>query len=266
MSHKIIDRRKSALGGQRADRKVSDVRRIFWHYTAVRRQSRAFITGHENYWRNTLGWDRGGYHYYIDADGKIYQNYNHNRITWGVSNQNWDAVHISVEANSVSNYSPAQISARDWLTRRLMKQLNVPASMVFGHNEAQSTACPGYTKAQMNGFRAQLAKGGGSTVISEDIGDGWVINEYGSQYKQVKGTWVAAYDDIEVRFHAPFRSAKSGGFMNKGYKIHYTGIVRQDGHIWLEYTLDNGKNWKYAPVKTWNRNTGKVGKDWGKWL
>ena len=262
---KIIDRRKQALGGQRNDRKVSDVKRIFWHYTAVRRQNRAFITGHENYWKNTLGWDRGGYHYYIDADGNIYQNYNHSRITWGVSNHNWDAVHISVEANSVSNYSPAQIKARDWLTRRLMKQLNVPASRVYGHNEYQQTACPGYSKQQMNAFRAQLAKGG-SPSISTNIGDGWVINEYGTQYKQVKGKWISKSDSIRTRFGGPFRSLKYGGTAKKGYIVDYTGICRQDGHIWLEYTLDKGKTYKYIPVKTWNRTTGGVGPDWGDWL
>lgn len=42
-------------------------------------------------------------------------------------------------------------------------------------------------------------------------------------------------------------------------------MCRQDGHIWLEYTLDKGKTYKYIPVKTWNSKTGAVGKDWGSW-
>ena len=75
MAYKIIDRRASALGGQRKDRALSAITTIGWHYSAVMRSVRKFITGHEEYWKNTLGWDRGGYHFYIDADANIWQNY-----------------------------------------------------------------------------------------------------------------------------------------------------------------------------------------------
>uniref|UniRef100_UPI00359F2932 N-acetylmuramoyl-L-alanine amidase n=1 Tax=Jeotgalibaca porci TaxID=1868793 RepID=UPI00359F2932 len=159
MTHTIIDRRKEAMGGQSKDRFRSAITTIVWHYTAVARKSRAFITSHERYWKNTHGWDRGGYHFYIDADGKIYQNYDYERMTWGVANNNGHTVHISVEANSAKDYSPEQIAARDWITRKIMKDLSIEASQVKGHWEVyNNTVCPGYTKSEMDVFRAKLGE------------------------------------------------------------------------------------------------------------
>lgn len=93
----------------------------------------------------------------------------------------------------------------------------------------------------------------------------WTTNRHGTQYLKTSGTWVNGSEPIMTRFHSPFQSAKQGGWARPGYKVNYTGICRQDGHIWLEYTLDKGKTYKYIPVKTWNSKTGAVGKDWGSW-
>ena len=112
MGYVINDRRASALGGQSKDRNRSAITTIVWHYSAVMRKVRKFITGHEEYWKNTLGWDRGGYHFYIDADGNIWQNYDYERITWGVYNNNGYCVHISVEAGNGNDYSQTQIDAQ----------------------------------------------------------------------------------------------------------------------------------------------------------
>ena len=159
MAYVINDRRASALGGQRKDRALSAITTIGWHYSAVMRKVKKFVTGHEEYWKNTLGWDRGGYHFYIDADGQIWQNYDYERITWGVKDNNGDVVHICVEAGDGNDYSPEQVAARDWLTRKIMADLNISASNVKGHNEIyNNSSCPGYTKVQMDAFRAKLAQ------------------------------------------------------------------------------------------------------------
>ena len=158
MAYVINDRRSSALGGQSKDRNLSAITTIGWHYSAVMRKVKKFVTGHEEYWKNTLGWDRGGYHFYIDADANIWQNYDYERITWGVKDNNGYVVHICVEAGDGNDYSPEQVAARDWLTRKIMADLNIPASKVKGHNEIyNNSSCPGYTKAQMDAFRAKLA-------------------------------------------------------------------------------------------------------------
>lgn len=157
MAHKIYDRTGVALGGQANNRTLAQITHIAWHYTAT---IDSFITNHERYWRNTLGWLRGGYHFYIDRQGRIYQNYNLTTRTNGVANNNTYIVNICCEASSPDNYTQAQIEAREWLTRRLMNQLNIPAKNVLGHKEfpGQSTACPGYSAAVLANYRNQFAK------------------------------------------------------------------------------------------------------------
>ena len=95
---------------------------------------------------------------------------------------------------------------------------------------------------------------------SVNIG-GWKKNKYGTQYMKEKGTWKNGGTRVMSRFGSPFRSAPEGGWAKPGWKCKYDEIVRQDGHIWLGYTV-SGKR-KYIPVKTWNSKTGEVGKDWG---
>ena len=51
MAYTINDRRASALGGQSKDRSRSTITTIVWHYSAVTRSVRKFITGHEEYWK-----------------------------------------------------------------------------------------------------------------------------------------------------------------------------------------------------------------------
>lgn len=78
-------------------------------------------------------------------------------------------MHISVEAGSGTDYSQAQIDAREWLTRKIMGDLNISASKVKGHWEVyNNSACPGYTKAQMDSFRARLAQGA-AVAASEPV-------------------------------------------------------------------------------------------------
>lgn len=89
----------------------------------------------------------------------------------------------------------------------------------------------------------------------------WRTNKHGTQYLKAKGIWINGSEPVMSRFGSPMRNAPQGGFAPAGWKCSYDEIVRQDGHIWLGYTV-NGRR-KYIPVKTWNRKTGAVGKDWG---
>ena len=247
MSYTIIDRRASALGGQRKDRSLSSITTIGWHYTAVLRKNRAFITNHEAYWRDTLGWDRGGYHFYIDADGNIYQNYDYERITWGVKDNNGYVVHISVEAGNGGDYSQAQIDARDWLTRKIMGDLNVPASKVKGHWEIyNNSSCPGYTKAQMDAFRAKLAQPAGSTVVQTPAPVAKPTPVV-VQKQVVKPTnkWVAEsgtfvpYFAINVRNGASTASAVVATY-NKGESVRYDSHYNDGRYVWIHYKSYSG--------------------------
>lgn len=160
----MTDRHKHALGypghGAYARRSKSAIKNIVWHYTAVKRSLNRKIWDHEGYWKNTHKWDIGGYHYYIDSDGKIYWNYDLEIATYGASAANPYTMHISVEANSASDYSQAQIKAREdltlWLLTNDLKHLT--GQSMRGHKEVpgNSTSCPGYSVAQLNQFRAVL--------------------------------------------------------------------------------------------------------------
>lgn len=261
MSYVINDRRDSALGGQSKDRNLSAITTIGWHYSAVMRSVRKFITGHEEYWKNTLGWDRGGYHFYIDADGNIWQNYDYERITWGVYNNNGYVVHISVEAGNGNDYSPAQVAAREWLTRKIMSDLNISASNVKGHNEIyNNSSCPGYTKAQMDAFRAKLAQpaqaeapepvvqtrvpvsydatviSGGYSIDSKPWGEDAMIN-WGTTDAHV-GKKFYFYEENETGEYA---NAKGVGWIDKRAIEKDKVVVASLLH------LPNGQNWTTYP-------------------
>lgn len=209
----VIDRRNKALGGQSNDRPASAIKRIPWHYTATLEGT---IESHERFWVRQYGWDRGGYHFYIDRNGVIYWNYDYTRMTWGVANNNWDTVHVSLESDSADNYTEAQIKSRDWLTRKIMEDLNLPASAVQGHWEVyNNTSCPGYTRAEMNNFRAQLAKPvavvAGSSVHKVQAGDTlWALaKKYGMTVDQLKdlngldSNLIVIGQELKVKGEAP---------------------------------------------------------------
>lgn len=168
-SPQIVDRRNSAMGGQANNRSRSAITHIAWHYTAVARANNRTIESHENYWKATHGWDRGGYHYYINSQGILYWNYNYERITWGVASNNDYTVHISLEGNSATDFSEAQLKTRDWITRKIMSELSIAPNNVMQHREFPGNSgetCSGYTSAQMNQFRQAL---GGAPSYSEDV-------------------------------------------------------------------------------------------------
>ena len=245
MAYVINDRRASALGGQRKDRSLASITTIGWHYTAVLRKNRAFITNHEAYWRDTLGWDRGGYHFYIDTDGQIWQNYDYDRITWGVKDSNGYVVHISVEAGNGNDYSPEQVAARDWLTRKIMADLNIPASKVKGHWEIyNNSSCPGYTKAQMDAFRAKLAQPTGSTVSAAPVAQVQIAPaptpapKPASKWISESGTFVPSFA-INVRSGASTSSAVVATY-NKGESVRYDSYYNDGRYVWIHYRSYSG--------------------------
>lgn len=153
----IIDRRNVALGGQAKNRSILDILNIGVHYTAVL----SFITNHENYWRDFRKWDRGGYLFYIDRQGRIYQNYNYERVTYGATGWNTSTAHVSVEARNKHDYTEAQLKALDFVLHKILKDCpNTSPDRIFGHWEmTNTTACPGWNKAELNALRARIKQG-----------------------------------------------------------------------------------------------------------
>lgn len=249
----IIDRRKSALGypdrTRRAgnQRPISGIRYIAWHYTG---STNSFITNHENFWRRDRGWGLGGYTYYISRDGTIYQNYDWNIRTNGVQGHNTHALNFSVEASSASNYTQAQIKAREHLTLWLMQELNIPASNVLGHKEfsGQKTSCPGYTKAQMNAYRADLAKKSGGNYKPSSPSNSLA----GARKVKDEHAYFILTENIKIR-DKPDTAGKHIRTAKKGARIEYYAVYEGNGYRWLEFK--EGKSKLYIPYRPLNSST-----------
>lgn len=253
----IIDRRTSALGypghGIYPLRNHSAIKYIVWHYTGTTGSN---IVSHEQYWRNSNGWDIGGYHYYIDRNGKIFQNYNWNVCTYGAGNGNPYTLHISVEASSKDNYTSAQEKSREELTLWLMSQLGLSGDKMRGHKEipGNSTSCPGYSVNELTAFRNHLsAKLGGKSSSSPSSGSNGVVNAGFLKYEYGKFT-CTVNDGIVTRDGASLKANKIG-LLKKGESVVYTDVHIQDGFVWLRYGV--GTKDQFLPVR-------EVGKDaWG---
>ena len=161
---------------------------------------------------------------------------------------------ISVEAGNGNDYSQAQIDAREWLTRKIMGDLNIPASKVKGHWEIyNNSSCPGYTKAQMDAFRAKLAKPAGSTVAAAPVQVAPAPTpKPASKWVSESGTFVPDFA-INVR-SAPNTSAGIVATYNKGQSVRYDSYYNDGRYVWIHYKSysghdrymvcrENGKAW-----------------------
>lgn len=183
--------------------------------------------------------------------------YSHKGHT-GVSGRN-NLLQVNVAANIGVNYRLVELG---FITNTA--DMNAIRNNIVGLTTAMANAITG-SKVTSTPKKAikPAPKKDTSPNTKQEAPAKWRTNKYGTQYLKAKGTWINGGTKVMSRFGSPFLSAKEGGWANPGWKCNYDEIVRQDGHIWLGYTV-SGKR-KYIPVKTWNSKTGAVGKDWGSW-
>lgn len=246
---------------------------ITLHMTGNRSRG-ANAQAHANLQSN--GNSRGAsWHWQVD-DKQAIQSFNHNMQLWhasdGQGSGNNESIGIEGCVNADGNFNKMMKNYVD-LVVYIMKQEGIKTTnSVVTHKWWSGKNCPtemfnGKNGWTYNYFIAQVNKDLKSkTAKQKDIGDGFILNPYGVQYKRIDGTWKNGSEPITTRFGAPDTRAKNGGTIKPGRVINYTGICRFGGYIWLEYTENKGKTWKYAPVKTWNQKTGAVGPEWGTWI
>ncbi len=152
---KIIDRRNKSMGGN-SKRSVNQITNIAVHYSAT---ATGNTTSFENFWKNTHGWDTGGYHEVILTNGDVELNYDANVISNGVGGQNTRMYNICYVGDGVPN--SAQMKTLKERVDYNRNRFGLSANAVKGHREfsGQSTNCPGLN---MNDFRKSL---GGTTTI-----------------------------------------------------------------------------------------------------
>lgn len=231
------------------------------------------------------------YHVAID-DKEAVQLIPFNRTAWhagdGMGNGNMRSIGIEIcysmdngySGSKSARYKAAEENAALYIAY-VLKQYGWGMDRLKRHYDWSGKDCPhkmhatGTYQAFRNRVQAHLNALNKGTVASKPSAKpaskkksvntgGWKKNKYGTQYMKKKGTWKNGGNRVMSRFGSPFRSAPEGGWAKPGWKCNYDEIVRQDGHIWLGYTV-SGKR-KYIPVKTWNSKTGAVGKDWGTFI
>ena len=158
-------------------------------------------------------------------------------------------MHISVEAGNGNDYSQAQIDARDWLTRQILGDLNIPASKVQGHWEIyNNSSCPGYTKAQMDTFRAKLAQPAGSTVVQTPAPVAKptpVVLQ--KQVVKPNNKWVPESGMFIPSFAIYVRSGTSTASpvvatYNKGESVRYASYYSDGRFVWIHYKSYSGSD------------------------
>jgi hypothetical protein len=97
---------------------------------------------------NGNGWPGIGYHFYITSDGTIYQTNALTTISYQALGQNTDSIGICF-AGDFTQTQPTAIQRTNgaWLLAKLLKDLDLPNSSVYGHGDlpGQSTQCPAGT-------------------------------------------------------------------------------------------------------------------------
>lgn len=96
-----------------------------------------------------------------------------------------------------------------------------------------------------------------------DTTSGWKTNEYGTLYKSEKASFTCTVrQGIITRRTGPFVSLPQAGTLYYGQTVNYDTVCKQDGYVWISWTTSSGYD-VWMPVRTWNKNTGKMGSLWG---
>ncbi len=102
-----------------------------------------------NYHMKTLRWSRPGYHYVVEADGKVVNTWTEERYSNGVKGHNADSVNVcyigGVEADGRTPKDTRTQAQKDALVR-LLKELKgrYPGAKIYGHRDFAAKACPSF--------------------------------------------------------------------------------------------------------------------------
>ena len=136
---KVIDRRKQSLGGH-SKRSVSQIKNIAVHYSATKEGSSSAF---ENFWKNSRGWQTGGYHEVVLLNGNVELNYDPTVISNGVYGHNTSTYNICYVGDGKPNSK--QLKTLRKRVKRAKSAYKVSNKNIKGHREfsGASTSCPG---------------------------------------------------------------------------------------------------------------------------
>ena len=122
---------------------MRNIKYIIIHCTAT--SQKATLESIKDYWRKTLGWNIGGYHYLIFPNGKIEKLYPLSQITNGVKGYNSESIHISyvggIDSNgkAIDNRTPSQkesiLEVLGLVYKELKQYQEVDSILIRGHRD-----------------------------------------------------------------------------------------------------------------------------------
>lgn len=253
--HKVVDRRGKAMGGNTHNRSLSGLTTGGQHWDGV---ANGTIEGHERHWRNSLGWNDGGYTAFVEDNGTVNVNYDFEKRTNGVGNHNTPTLNFCYGGTWSNPITDAQLQALTnmWTFVVNDSRTNINSfNDVLGHKEFSghsSNACPGL---DMNEFRNDISQGSSNKVANT------------TAPKQAQGAKLVKYENekftvtdplgIKVR-NAPSTSATHTGDLEKGDSIVYDRVYEGGGYRWLSYVSYSGSR-LYVPYRPSN----DVNNQWG---
>lgn len=142
--------RKAGQEGQK-NSLMRKITHIVLHCTAT--QPTATVISIQSYWRNALKWKSPGYHYLIEASGKVHNLHPEHLPSNGVAGHNANSIHVSYIGGIDAFGKPkdtrtqAQIDSMVMLLKTLRQKY--PAARILGHRDfpGVNKACPSFDVA-----------------------------------------------------------------------------------------------------------------------
>ncbi len=125
-----------------------DIRFIVVHCTATTPDAK--VQDIQRYWKETLKWEKPGYHYLIKRDGQIVQLQDDALIANGVKGNNHNSIHVSYiggvdkDGRPKDNRTPQQLEAMFEKLVELSEKY--PKAKIVGHRDFPGVkkACPSF--------------------------------------------------------------------------------------------------------------------------
>lgn len=216
---------------------------------------------HANFMNNGA---RVTWHYTVDSK-KAVRHFHHTTSCWhaGTYKGNTESIGIEMCINSDGDYLKTLHNTIE-LVQKIMKEENISAYHVVQHHYWSGKHCPTLLREGNSGMNWEQFIAGvkGQKDVPKDLH--WV-NKHGIIYRKEKATFIVGSEKIKTRIGSPCRTAESGGFVQPKQEIDYEWVCLHDNHVWVQTENDQGEQ-AFVPVRTWDSQTGEVGKPWGEFI
>lgn len=120
---------------------MREIKYIVFHCTATEQSAK--VSSIVKYWKERLGWKSPGYHFIIEASGRVTQLHDINKNANGVRGYNSNSIHISyIGGKKEDDRTREQIIAQQTILTTLLA--TYPEAEVMGHRDFEGVkkSCP----------------------------------------------------------------------------------------------------------------------------